>query len=209
MNKKINALIQTIFPNKKENIFIISLVLLGIIAGSIFILFISKEDIALMTNRITNFFNSVKENKIEYGQVLANGLILNLSYTLIMWILGISIIGIPINLFLVFFKSFIISFTLGSLIKVYKLKGLLASSLYAIPIQLINIIIIITIGIYTYNFSKKLIISLKTSQNNFFKKSFKKYFIILICTLFLSTISVLLETYYFPTIIKIIINFFV
>lgn len=209
MNKKINALIQTIFPNKKENIFIISLVLLGIIAGSIFILFISKEDIALMTNRITNFFNSVKENKIEYGQVLANGLILNLSYTLIMWILGMSIIGIPINLFLVFFKSFIISFTLGSLIKVYKLKGLLASSLYAIPIQLINIIIIITIGIYTYNFSKKLIISLKASQNNFFKKNFKKYFIILICTLFLSTISVLLETYYFPTIIKIIINFFV
>lgn len=209
MNKKLNELTKTILPNKKENLLILSLLIIGIIAGTTFLLFLSETDKTLVTQQVSSFFQNIQNNHINYGQTFFNGLILNITYLIIMWILGLSMLGLPINLFLVFLKGFLISFSISAILYTYPWKGLVASFIYVIPIQLLQIIAFLFIGVYTYHFSKNLFISIKYPQNNFFKKNFKKYIFILIISFILSTISVAIETYLFPIILKLAINLFV
>lgn len=209
MNKKINELIKTILPNKKENLLILSLLIIGMIAGTTFLLFLSDTDKTLVTQQVSSFFQNIQNNNINYGQTFLNGIILNITYLFIMWVLGLSMLGLPINLFLVFLKGFLISFTISAILYIYSWKGLVAVCIYVIPIQLLQIISFLLIGVYTYHFSKNLFIAIKYPQNNFFKKNFKKYSLILIISFLLSTISLTIETYLFPIILKLVINLFV
>ena len=44
MNRKINRVMDIVLPNKKINLFVISIVVIGIITGSIFFTFISDNE---------------------------------------------------------------------------------------------------------------------------------------------------------------------
>ena len=53
------------------------------------------------------FFNNIKDNKLNYIDTLKNSIISNMSLIIVIWLLGISIIGVPIITFLYFCKSFV------------------------------------------------------------------------------------------------------
>ena len=83
-----------------------------------------------------------------------------------------TLIGIPINIFILFFKSFTLGFSLSSFIITYSYKGLLLSSIYLIIGQLINIIVLLVLTIYSIMFSSILI---KNIFKNNYNSSFSKF----------------------------------
>ena len=99
MNKKLNRGLAIIMPDKKINTFVLFIILLGIISGAIFLVVLKEVDHSLVIEKINTFFNSINTNNISNTKAATDAFIENLIFIVIIWVLGMSIIGIVINIF--------------------------------------------------------------------------------------------------------------
>lgn len=210
MNKKLNSGLALILPNKKVNLFVIFIVILGIISGSLFLMVLNDNDKSEVINEISTFMTNINTNNINNLNSFKNCLIEGMILIILSWILGMSIIGVIFNIFFIYMKSFIIGFSISSFILVYKYKGILSSLVYTVPSQLINILIILILGVYTLLFSKYLfkMIFLKDKTVNL-GKFFKKYVLVFGICIILCVISSLCEAYLVPSLLKVMIKLFI
>ncbi len=210
MNKKLNSGLALILPNKKVNLFVIFIVILGIISGSLFLMVLNDNDKSEVINEISTFMSNINTNNINNLNSFKNSLIEGMILIILSWILGMSIIGVIFNIFFIYMKSFTIGFSISSFILVYKYKGILSSLVYTIPSQLINILIILILGVYTLLFSKYLfkMIFLKDKTVNL-GKFFKKYVLVFGICIILCVISSLCEAYLVPSLLKVMIKLFI
>lgn len=210
MNKKLNSGLALILPNKKVNLFVIFIVILGIISGTLFLMVLNENDKSEVINEIGTFMTNINTNNINNLNSFKNSLIEGMILIILSWILGMSIIGVIFNIFFIYMKSFTIGFSISSFILVYKYKGILSSLVYTVPSQLINILIILILGVYTLLFSKYLfkMIFLKDKTVNL-GKFFKKYVLVFGICIILCVISSLCEAYLLPSLLKVIIKLFI
>lgn len=210
MNKKFNSGLAIILPNKRVNLFIIFVILLGIISGSIFLMILNENDKTLVIDQISTFISNINSNNINNFGAFKNAIYENLVFVILIWILGMSMIGIIINIFLVYMKGFILGFSVSSLFLVYKYKGLLASVIYVFPTSIINVITTIIISVYSILFTINLwkIIFLRDHTNSM-GKFLKKYLLVLFICLLLCLVSSLSEAYLIPSLLKLIIKLFI
>ncbi len=210
MNKKLNSGLALILPNKKVNLFVIFIVILGIISGSLFLMVLNENDKSEVINEISTFMANINTNNINNFNSFKNSLIEGMILIILSWILGMSIIGVIFNIFFIYMKSFTIGFSISSFILVYKYKGILSSLIYVIPSQLINILIILILGVYTLLFSKYLfkMIFIKDKTVNL-GKFFKKYVLVFGICIILCVISALCEAYLLPSLLKVMIKLFI
>lgn len=210
MNKKLNSGLALILPNKKVNLFVIFIVILGIISGSLFLMVLNENDKSEVINEISTFMTNINTNNINNLNSFKNSLIEGMILIILSWILGMSIIGVIFNIFFIYMKSFIIGFSISSFILVYKYKGILSSLVYTVPSQLINILIILILGVYTLLFSKYLfkMIFIKDKTVNL-GKFFKKYVLVFGICIILCVISSLCEAYLLPSLLKVMIKLFI
>lgn len=195
----------TIKVNKKTLLFFTILLIIGIIAGSIFMAILSETDKKLVTDYFNNYISNIENNKLNYLESIKNGLFNNLLYIIIIWILGISIIGIPIVTIMFFIKSFTLGFSIASIVFNYKLKGCLLNFINIFPHQMIYFLIYMLITTYSIFFSLKMINSIINKKNMDFKIMMNKYVKILIISVITITIGIIIETFITPLLIKIII----
>ena len=187
--------------NKRIFLFLLTMSIIGVITGCIFLIIISKNNSIELNNEINSFINNI--NSLNYFESFKNIFSANVFYLLVIWLIGISIIGIPISLILFFIKSFSLGFTISSFLLTYKLKGVLISLIYIIPCQIINIIM----TIYLLSFS--LIISFKLLESMIKKKSFTFSFIsnykkVLIFSILIFLLSNLYEIFIMPYLFNIL-----
>ena len=210
MINKYTRIKNIIFPSKKINFTVISILMLGVISGAIFSNIIDLNDKKLVLDKIQLFISNIDTQSINNIESFKNSIITNLSYSIIIWILGMTIIGIIINIFLLYLKGFIFGFTLSAFILTYSYKGMILSILYTLFGQLLNLVVIMILSIYsimfTFNFVKQII---KSKYNMNIPKYFKNYSLIFLITIIISLISSISEAFVFPTLIKIIIKLFI
>lgn len=210
MNKKINSGLAIILPNKKINLFVLFVIVLGIISGTIFLLALSDADKELVINQIMNFMANINDNNINNLNAFKNCLIENFIFVILIWILGMSIIGIILNIFIIYLKGFILGFTLSSFFLIYKYKGLLAGLIYIFPTSIINIFVTLIVGVYSIILTIYLwrVIFMKDKSNNI-SKFLRKYLLILLICVILVCISSLCESYLIPALLKLAIKVFI
>ena len=210
MRKKYNNLLSIIIPNKKINIFVLSIIIIGVTLGAIFSNIIDLNNQKLVIEKINSFINNINNGSINSLLIFKNALGINLLYTILIWLLGMSLIGIIIVFIILFFKSFVLGFTLSSFIITYKYKGIILSILHLLFGELLNIIALLLLTIYSINFTIKLLKQIfKTNINNNELKHFlKHYFIILIIVLIINITSSLTEAFILPSLIKLIIGLY-
>ena len=210
MNSKINSIKSIIFPSKKINIFVISILFLGLISGAVFGNIISVNDKTLVIDKIKLFISNINSDSINGVEVFKNGISVNMLYLGIIWVMGMTFVGVVLNVVILFIKSFILGFSLASFIMVYSYKGLILSLIYLLFGQILNILVIVMVTIYGIMFSSKLnLIIFKNKQDNNILKFFRNYVCILIIAIIVSIISSISEAFLLPAIIKIIIKLFI
>ena len=210
MNKKFNSGLAIILPNKRINLFVLFIIILGIISGTIFLLALNEIDKQLVINQITNFMSNINNNNINNFNAFKNSLVENIIFIAIIWILGMSVIGVILNVFILYLKGFTLGFTLSSFFLVYKYKGLLAGFIYLFPAGIINIITMLIVGVYSIILTVYLwkVIFMKDRSNNI-AKFLRKYLIILVICIVMIIISSLCESYLLPSILKLVIKVFI
>lgn len=207
MKKKMDKLKNKTTSNKKIIVFLVGLFLIGLIAGSIFITIISKSDQALVKEYIKEFVNKADKNKLNYLEALKNASLSNGLFIVIVWLLGFSIIGIPIVIFMYFSKAFILGFSLSSFILQYKFKGLLLALIYFFPHHIVNILAYTLIMIYSLKISFILINSIIKKKTISFKAIMNRYLIVFAVSIGMVIVASLYECFVVPFLIRNLIGF--
>lgn len=198
--KQLDKLKKDFNLNKKTVKFLIGISILGFIFGCLFIIIISNTDKLLVKEYIQSFIKNL--DNVNYINIFKNTIISNLLFIIVIWLLGMSVIGIPINLFYYFLKGFVLGFTCVSFILTYHLKGCIFSILYVVPHNIINISIFTILVYYSLEFSILLIYSIIKKKSINFKPFISKYIKILLFSIIIILITCIYETFILPNLIK-------
>jgi stage II sporulation protein M len=183
--------------NKQKLLYyiLIGLAVISIIIGILFIFIIDKDSTLYITKSIKSYYESKLDGIKPFFKILFN----NYIYLIIIWILGISLIGLPIVLLMFIFKAFIYGFSISSIFYSFGSKGIIITMIDILLNKGLYIIILILLTRYSVSFSIKLFkyLFLKVPIN--FKVSMHKYikilFISLLVTLFISVYEGFIANY--------------
>ena len=198
--KKMYYNLRRIFSKKNKIFYVILFIfIIGLISGSLYITMLNNKDKLYILGKITNYYSNYSKITLDDKLLIfKNSLINNILYIIIIWILGISVIGIPIVLILIFFKSFVLGFSISSIYAKYKLSSFLKIMLYLFPSNII--ILIYTLFLSTFS----ILLSINLINSAFYKKSFNfgsfmgKYLFILLIGIIISIISSLIDAFIMP-----------
>ncbi len=195
--------------SKKNNILIlISVVfILGLIFGSIYITILENEEKTTILNQVNNYFLSDSSSFDEKIEIFKNSLLSNFTYIISMWLLGLSVIGMPIVFIMTFFKSFILGFSVSSIFAKYGFKGIVGVLTYIFPSHIILSIFILFLSTYSIIISLKLANSAVLKKTINFKTFMGKYFFILIIGILISILCSLFDGFVSPYITRLFTNF--
>ena len=194
----------------KKKIIVMSLLIIfiiGIIFGSIYISILDNQNKKLVIDSVKNYIYSF--NKIDFSSrlvIFKNSLFKNLSFFISIWLLGISIIGLPVIVIMIFTKAFITGFSISSLFAVYKFKGLLGILFYIFPSNIIFILYSLFLGAYSIDISIKLFKHAFKKQNFNFNYYMNKYIFLLLISILLSVILALFDAFLSPVLFKLFTN---
>ena len=206
MKKYMDKLKSNIRINKSLFVFLVVIIAVGVAAGSIFVTLLSDSDKVMVSDYLNNFLNNLKTDNLNYSGTLINTIIFTLGAALLIWLLGISVIGFILILLFLFIKAFALGFSIGSIIINFNFKGVLIAGAYIVPHHIINMMIYLLISSYALVLSYRLINSFTKKQTFEFKSVFNRYLFILGFSLIILLISVLYEVYGAPKLISFIIS---
>lgn len=202
MKKEMDKLKSRIKSSKKFTIFLIVLLLVGVIAGTLFITILSSSDKSLVKEYLNSYISNIEKNKMNYLALFCNSFLKEFLISGAIWLLGISIVGIPAILFLFFKEAFVLGFSIGSMLFVYKGKGLLYAFFYIFPCQILNIVAYGLLLTYALSVSMKMIEAVFKHKTIDFKTIMGKYSKVFGIVLILFFTSSLLETFLVPNVLK-------
>lgn len=194
--------------SKQMLYFLLIITIIALISGSVFSIILDKTDQSLLKESLNTYILNIKQNNIDVFKSFFHLLLSESISILFIWLLGISIIGLPIIILLYFSNTFILGFSIGGLIVNYKFKGLLFSILSTFPHQLIYIGIYTILVAYALNLSLKLLNSIVFRKVLDFKKIINKYIVIGVFSLLAITLTISYETLILPNIIKLLFSVF-
>lgn len=188
--------------DKKIMTFLNVIAIVGIIASSIFMIVLSKNDKETVLNSIKDFFDKLINNKFNFAGTLKNTLISNLLFSFIIWVIGISVVGVLIVIFIIFYKSFTLGFTISSIIYTYSIKGTLLALIYVFPHMVINLLILLYLSSYSIKLSIILIKSILKKDNLNFKAFINNYSKVFLISMLFLIVTSLYESFISPIILR-------
>ncbi|WP_067728173.1 stage II sporulation protein M [Oceanobacillus damuensis] len=178
-------------------LFMIILFLTGIIFGAVIVNsmdFIQKQDLFFYLER---FFIQITED-VPAGKndILWESFTFHAKYLILLFILGLSVIGLPLVWVLLFVKGMVVGFSVGFIVNQLGLDGLFLASLSIAPQNIIIIPIYIAAGSLSMIFSLGLLSKLFSRKNNQqLLQPFIRYSIIFILLLLFSFVAACIEAY--------------
>lgn len=200
-----NEKLKGFITKKNLFIFLVSLIIVSIIIGFIFFIFLSTSDKLTAKNNILAYFN----NELFSDKVIVNfkkSIINNVLYVSSVWILGISMIGIIFTLFLFFTKGFTTGFAISSIFAKFKASGIIGVLFYLIPDKILSLFLFLYMSYHSISFSYKLISFLFFDKEINMHIAIKKYLKTLLIGLIIAILISVIETFVTPFILKTFTN---
>ena len=178
-------------------VFMIILFLTGVIFGAVIVNsmnFIQKQDLFFYLERY--FGQIANKEQIENSAILISSFLYHIKYLLLLFVLGLTVIGLPIVWILLFVKGLVVGFSVGFIVNQLGMKGLLLAALSIAPQNILIIPIYIIAGSLSMIFSLTLIgilFNRKVSQPIF--QPFGKYVMMFFILLVASFLSAALEAF--------------
>lgn len=202
MKQVMDKLRQVAKKHKKMILFLLGIAFIGFVTGTVFTTILSETDKTLVKGYITEFIDKIENHKLEYANSFKNAFVSNVIFIGTIWILGMSVVGILINLFIYFTKTFMLGFSISSFVLQYKSKGCLLSLIYIFPHHIINIMLYTIILIFSINFSKRVIQSIRSKKPVSFQIVFKRYCVVFGFVLLLNVLTTLFEIFVTPFLLE-------
>ncbi|SDM79226.1 stage II sporulation protein M [Fictibacillus solisalsi] len=181
-------------------VFVSVLLLMGVIFGAVIVNSLTLGQKQDLLNYLSRFFGEVSNGSFANSKdMFSQSYSHYIKYIMLMWILGLSVIGLPVILIMLFIKGVVIGFTVGFLVNQMGWHGFLLAFVSVLPQNIVLVPGIIIAAAASILFSIKMIRQqfLKKSSEPFFPKFFKYSALILAVGLLLGLAS-LFEAYLSP-----------
>ena len=188
------VLLNHILDNMKFYIIVVIILIIGIVAGILFINNMNSEQITEIQGYINGFVNTLKEgNAIDKTALLKKSLGDNLILIVTMWFIGSTVIGIPIILGIVLFRGFCLGYTVSAIIGTMGVPNGILLTLSAVLLQnLIFIPVILCMAVSCIKLYKSI---MKDKRRENIKIEIIRHTIISIVLFLALIVSSLIETY--------------
>lgn len=183
--------------DKKQFIIIFVICTVAFIIGVLLPSILNEENRKIIQTSLNSFFDTIKNNQLKTNELLFKILTSNIIIDLILWLLGISIVGIPIVIILLGYKSLSLGFTISSIISTYKLNGVIKALIYIVP-NIINLFIFFVISYYSISFSLMLFNYLFRKKEYNKRIIVNRYLKLLVISIIILIFSSVIETYVVP-----------
>ena len=205
-----HAIRNTIFEYIKENLrsylILIIIFFIGLLLGVVFINNINEVQSKQISEYISNFINSVKENyQISTNSLLITSIINNLCIAILLWFLGSTVIGVPLIYLVIGYKGYCIGYTIAAVTATLgtgkSIAFIFATMLLQNIIYIPTIITLAVSGIKLY----RLIMEDRRKEN--IKLQILKHTIFSVLMLILLLFSSVIETYISGNLSQIILKY--
>jgi stage II sporulation protein M len=191
----------------KENLslylFVSVLFLMGVIFGAMLVNSLSLEQKQDMTRYLGSFFQTIEQTMdFSNKQSFQQALFFHLKWIGLIWILGLSVVGVPLILILNFLKGVLIGFSVGYLVGQMSWKGLLFSLVSIAPQNLVIIPAIVICSVTAIAFSLYIIKNRFLQHKGTLYTHFVKYSMVTLAMGGILFGVALFEAYVSPTMMK-------
>jgi stage II sporulation protein M len=180
--------------------------IIGVSAGAFTVNGLSSIQRDELSNYFQGFLQLLDNQKVDGGELLRISLSENFKLVMALWVLGLTIIGIPFIFLLVGIRGFLTGFSSGFIIEAIGTKGALFTSLVLFPKELIIVPCVIALGVNGINFSMNIMKnkSIKLISKESLKSRFVAYcFVTLFYSCFIFS-GALIEAYVTPIVVRLI-----
>lgn len=206
LNKLHEILGKHIKNNLRTYFFLFLTFLAGVSAGSFTVNGLSPLQKEELDNYFYGFLKLLDNQTVSSSELIKVSFVQNARIILVLWALGVMIIGIPFIYCIIGIRGFITGFGSGFILKTMGFKGLLFITFTLLPKELVVIPCLICLGVSGINFSLS-IIKDRTAKH-ISRENLKSNFIAYCCvTLLLSSVilaGLTVESYITPIFIRII-----
>lgn len=206
MKKLINSVYEVIDDSKIIFLWVLLFLLIGIVLGSCTVYYMSDFNKVEIGTYFSEFLSFLGTNKISYLQVLFRSIFNIAPIVLMIVLLGFTLIGCPVILFIDLVKGYILGFTFALLASILGGKGIILLALGIVIQQIIFIpciIILSTVAVKNSIIKIKEGIGKERLKNSRINKNYMKVQSILSVILI---IGIFIETYISPNLIKLVIT---
>ncbi|QXE00336.1 stage II sporulation protein M [Terribacillus sp. DMT04] len=189
-------------------LFMLVLFLIGIVFGAIVVNsmnFTQKEDLFYYLER---FFSQLQQGQtMSKQEILQSSFLSHIKFLLFLYVLGLSIIGIPIIWMLLFSKGLMMGFSVGFLVNQLGWKGLMLAAAAVAPQNLIVIPLYLIAGTSAMLFSVTLLRKLIAKRSPLsLRRYFIQYSVIFLILLGSSFAASMLETFLSNPLLSLLVN---
>ena len=195
-----------ITKNRKEYLFLSMAFVAGVSAGAFTVNGLGPMQKDELDNYFHGFIQLFNNLNLQGAELFMMSLIENLKIVGLIWVLGVTIIGIPFIFIILAVKGFITGFSSGFLISGLGLKGILFTAFTVLPREIIITPCLIAIAVNGVNFSMHIVKNKPTLEGakKTLKSSFLSYCFV---TFFFSLVilaGIIADAYLTPILIRII-----
>ncbi|MDW7673043.1 MAG: stage II sporulation protein M [Bacillota bacterium] len=153
---------------------------------------------------LDSFITSLLNMEISSVGILKQALINNLKFVLYMWLLGLTVIGVPIVVGLVFARGFILGFTVSFLVQEKGAQGISMAILSVLPPNILLLPVILVSAVTAISFS--LVLIRGNIRNSLIKllQQFLSYSLLMLTLAIVAVMAAFIEAYIAPSMMKLI-----
>lgn len=142
------------------------LFMIGALFGAIVVGALAEDQVASLNESLKGFFNAISldQTGTTASEITWHSAASFLKTVGLLWILGMSIIGLPVIVIYIFIKGFVVGFSVGVIVSQFKGQGLLFATAAILPQNLIYVPALILCGVAGISFSLMLVRSRFSNQ---------------------------------------------
>lgn len=201
-----NVIIKHVKKNLNTYFFLFLAFVVGISAGAFTVNGLSAVQRSELSNYFTGFVQLLDKQQVDSSELLKMSLLENMKLVCVLWVLGVSIIGIPFIYIAIGIRGFMTGFSSGFIIKALGVKGVMFSAVTLLPKDLVIVPCIIALGVSGINFSLSIIRkrSIKHISKESLKSNFAAYSFVTLVYSSIVFLGVMLEAYIIPVFVRMI-----
>lgn len=208
MKKNVQKMVQDhLKDNRSTYTFTIVLIVMGVVFGAVIVNSLALSDKQDLFTYLQQFFGEMSGGDFAAADdMFLQSFSHNIKYIGVMWILGLSIIGLPIVLILLFLKGVVVGFTVGFLVNQMGWHGLFVSLVSVLPQNIILLPAFIVVSTASISFSFKMIRQqfVKNQSSPPILPQFMRYSLLVVGVGVVLLVVSMFEAYVSPVLIKVV-----
>jgi len=207
----LNYFVSKMATYMKQNIgyyLLVGLILvLGIVMGSFTVSSLSEDQKQELLNYVESFFSNVGTVSIDSSTVFYTSVFNNLKTALAITLAGLFVISSPLIPAVIFFRGYILGFTVGFLVSEFGIRGCLFAALSIFPPNIITIPVILSLGVTGIYFAAEVIKNRRKMDGREYLNMTASYVLLNLGFCLLLILAGLIEGYISPVFIKLLSSY--